>query len=190
MRGFLSQFRKLTTRALRSNETLAERRFRRGLSYVRANNSHFRRQVAIGPYIVDFACHGEKIVVEIDGDTHGQEIQRRRDQKRDRYLTSRGYRVLRFWNNDVIENLDACIERVQLAIDAKKEAPTSPLAGEVGALRGAPGGGPSKNASLLPPLPGGCAADPPRQGEGFNPAQPAQPTRERQSIDNCGGGNA
>ncbi len=67
---------------------------------------HWRRQVPIGPYIVDFACHSPAVVIEVDGDTHGTETGIKRDAVRDRYLAERGYEVVRFTNRDVVENAE------------------------------------------------------------------------------------
>jgi len=73
---------------------------------------HFRRQVPIGPYIADFACHRSKVIVELDGSQHGLDENVQRDAKRTAFLNSRGYRVLRFWNGDVLKNLDNIVEDI------------------------------------------------------------------------------
>lgn len=70
----------------------------------------FRRQVVIGPYIVDFVCHDRRLVIECDGGQHAS--QKSYDQKRDQWLQKQGYRVLRFWDNEVLQNLDAVLERI------------------------------------------------------------------------------
>jgi very-short-patch-repair endonuclease len=75
------------------------------------NGSHFRRQVQIGPYIADFACHELKLVIEIDGGQHGAQTEK--DEMRTRRLESEGYRVLRFWNNDVLANIDGVLAEIQ-----------------------------------------------------------------------------
>ncbi len=72
--------------------------------------SHFRRQVQIGPYIADFACHELKLVIEIDGGQHG--LQTKKDEMRTRRLEAEGYRVLRFWNNDVLSNVDGVLSQI------------------------------------------------------------------------------
>jgi very-short-patch-repair endonuclease len=82
----------------------------------------FRKQHPIGPYIADFACYPLKIVVEVDGATHGTEEERRHDAKRDAYLTRSGWIVLRFTNEDVYKDLDSVIEAIGLAVhDARAE---------------------------------------------------------------------
>ena len=70
----------------------------------RQEGYHFRRQVEIGTYYVEFACHSPALVIEVDGDTHAVEPQQANDAVRDDYLRGRGYCVLRFWNNDVMDN--------------------------------------------------------------------------------------
>jgi len=62
----------------------------------------FRRQLPIGPYIVDFCCLEQKLVIELDGGQHT--ISTQQDQNRDRFLNGEGFKVLRFWNNDLLEN--------------------------------------------------------------------------------------
>ncbi len=69
----------------------------------------FRRQSPIGPYIVDFECRAARVVVELDGGHHGKGEQVARDTERDRWLESRGYIVLRFWNNEVLFETDAVL---------------------------------------------------------------------------------
>ena len=72
----------------------------------------FRRQYVIGPYIVDFVCLQRRLVVEVDGGQHGQE-RAGYDAERTRWLQSRGHRVLRFWNNDVLRNVDGVLEVIR-----------------------------------------------------------------------------
>src|SRR5882762_9682532 len=86
---------------LRSNLTDAERRMWYRLRAHRFDGYKFKRQVPVGPYVVDFACLGRKLVVEVDGGQHAENL---RDKARDDYLRTRGFRVLRFWNNDVLTN--------------------------------------------------------------------------------------
>lgn len=65
----------------------------------------FRRHAPIGPYIADFACFAPRPVIEVDGGQHGPE----RDARRDAYFAEQGFQVLRFWNNEVSGNLEACM---------------------------------------------------------------------------------
>src|SRR6185437_7190696 len=88
-------------RAMRRTPTDAELRLWRLLRDRRLNGIKFLRQVPIGPYIVDFLCVGAKLIVEADGSQHAE---CNRDKVRDAYLASQGWRVLRFWNNEVLRN--------------------------------------------------------------------------------------
>jgi very-short-patch-repair endonuclease len=89
--------------------------------------SHFRRQVRLGHYIVDFACHTLRIVIEIDGGQHA--VQATQDARRTKFLEAEGYRVLRFWNNEVLTNTDGVLEVIQSAI-LTTPTPTPPHKGE------------------------------------------------------------
>jgi very-short-patch-repair endonuclease len=80
---------------------------------------HFRRQGVIGPYYVDFLCTERKLVIEVDG---GQHVERAGyDVRRTHYLEARGYRVLRYWNDDVLLRTEAVLEDI-----ARKSAPPRP----------------------------------------------------------------
>jgi very-short-patch-repair endonuclease len=99
-------------RAMRTNPTEAERRLWWHLWHrVTVPGSHFRRQVQIGPYIVDSLYRPANLVVEVDGGQHAQ--QEAADLQRTRALQARGYRVLRFWNNDVLTNIDGLLEEIR-----------------------------------------------------------------------------
>ena len=82
---------------------------------------HFRRQATVGRYFCDFASHKLKLVVELDGGQHADNAD---DERRTAFLAGKGYRVLRFWNNDVIENLDGVLLAIQSAIE--QAAPPTP----------------------------------------------------------------
>ena len=71
---------------------------------------HFRRQIPIGPYIVDFVCFKAKLVVEVDGGQHATVTAE--DARRTRWLESQGFRVLRFWNSEVLAELDSVLEEI------------------------------------------------------------------------------
>ncbi|HEY1386471.1 MAG TPA: endonuclease domain-containing protein [Dongiaceae bacterium] len=88
-------------RRLRNNMTDAERPLWRFLRQRQVNGLRFRRQVPIDHYIVDFACLEARLIIEVDG---GQHADSETDKKRDAYLHSQGFRVLRLWNNDVSSN--------------------------------------------------------------------------------------
>ena len=75
----------------------------------------FKRQIPIDPYIVDFACLRRKLVIEVDG---GQHAENRSDEVCDRYLQDKGFRVLRFWNTDVLTNTEGVLEVIMNALVA------------------------------------------------------------------------
>jgi very-short-patch-repair endonuclease len=76
--------------------------------------SHFRRQALVGPYVVDFASRKAKLVIELDGGQH--DWQQAADATRTRHIEAAGYRVLRFWNNDVLGNLEGVLTEIQCAL--------------------------------------------------------------------------
>jgi very-short-patch-repair endonuclease len=114
--------------AMRLTPTDAERKLwwnlRRRLT---VPGSHFRRQVRLGHYIVDFACHDLRVAIELDGGQHGEHVAR--DARRTKFLESQGYRVLRFWNNEVLTNIEGVLEAIQSAVLATP-TPTPPHRGE------------------------------------------------------------
>ncbi|MFZ0421710.1 MAG: DUF559 domain-containing protein [Xanthobacteraceae bacterium] len=119
---------KIRARAMRSSPTKAEQKLWWHLRHRLAlSDSHFRRQVHLGRYIVDFASHQLRIVVEIDGGQHAVRVNL--DATRTKFLESEGYRVLRFWNNEVLENIDGVLETIQSAI-LPTPTPTPPHKGE------------------------------------------------------------
>ncbi len=75
----------------------------------------FRRQSPIGRYIADFVCHEARLILEVDGGQHGSGEQKRRDEVRDRWFVEHGYRTLRVWKNDVLQNLEGVLEVILLA---------------------------------------------------------------------------
>ena len=114
---------------LRTYMTDAEQKLWRALRS-RGAGTKFRRQVPLGPYIVDFVCFESKLIVELDG---GQHAESARDARRDRYFTDQGYRVLRFWNNDVLKNMEGVLIRITEFTDPSPgalRAPPSPSRGE------------------------------------------------------------
>ena len=119
-------------RKLRRDVTDAERKLWRTLRTLPMDGSHFRRQATIGPYFADFACHAKRLVIELDGGQHGEDQHAVRDARRDNYMKGEGYRVLRFWNNDVMQNLDGVLDVIAEAISAPLPPtpdPSPPLRG-------------------------------------------------------------
>ena len=111
---------------LRTNMTDAERKLWRALR-ARSIGSKFRRQVPLGRYVADFVCFESKTIVEVDGSQHAEIA---RDMARDRYFVDRGYRVLRFWNNDVLTNLEGVLAAIAATYPSpgasEADAPPSP----------------------------------------------------------------
>ncbi len=95
---------RVRARTLRQNMTEAERRVWQILRSHQMNGYRFRRQVPIGRSIADFACHEARLIVEIDGGEHDRSSPR--EAERSGFLQNEGYRILRFWNNEVLANLD------------------------------------------------------------------------------------
>ncbi len=102
-------------RQLRRNATEAEKRLWRVLQELPIKR-RFRRQHPIGRRIVDFACPGCKLVIELDGGQHAMQLAA--DQTRTMELSRYGYRVIRFWNNDVIDNLAGVVDKVMRELES------------------------------------------------------------------------
>jgi very-short-patch-repair endonuclease len=101
-------------RHLRRNNTIAEQRLWNRLRSRALHGIKFVRQEPVGPYIVDLVCREQRLIIEVDG---GQHAENSRDAVRDRWLQDRGYRVLRFWNNDVIGNVEGVLEAIAQAVE-------------------------------------------------------------------------
>ncbi len=110
MRTVSKQEMKSRARKLRKNATLAESNLWYTLRNRGLNGYKFHRQFLIGSYIVDFVCWEKKLVVEIDGGQHLENSQY--DGNRTTYLNSRGFRVLRYWNNDVLDKTQAVLNNI------------------------------------------------------------------------------
>jgi len=100
---------------MRAEPTDAERVLWQRLRHdIKLVGSHFRRQAVIGPFIVDFASRKAKLVIELDGGQH--DWQQASDALRTQRIEAAGYRVLRFWNNDVLGNLEGVLNEIQRAL--------------------------------------------------------------------------
>ena len=105
-------------RKLRKEPTPAERKL---WAYLRGNKLHgvnFRRQHAIGRYIPDFCSVKEKLIIELDGSQHLE--QKEYDAERTKYLESQGYRVIRFWNNQVMNDIEAVVRAITIALESNE----------------------------------------------------------------------
>jgi very-short-patch-repair endonuclease len=91
------------------------------------DGSHFRRQVPIGPFIADFACMAAHLVIEVDGSQHAHDRAEEYDERRTRWFLKEGYRVLRFWNGDLVRNMDGVMETIYAALYGSPDAPPVPL---------------------------------------------------------------
>lgn len=111
-------------KSLRSNQTEAEARLWYHLRAHRFMGLKFKRQKPVGRYIADFVCWERRLIIELDGGQHAEQVAY--DQRRDVWLRSQGYKVLRFWNNDVIQELEAVLEQVRCAV-ACEPSPLAPL---------------------------------------------------------------
>jgi very-short-patch-repair endonuclease len=126
---------RVRSRSLRRSLTAAERIIWYAVRAHRLNGASFRRQTPIGPFIVDFVCHDARLIIEIDGGQHFEAQNEKRDARRDRFLASKGYRVLRFSNHDVMTNRQGAVEAIDAALAASPSQPTpaSGGGGEAGA---------------------------------------------------------
>jgi len=118
-------------RSLRSNQTDAEQRLWKLLRANRLEGWKFRRQFPIGRYIVDFACPAAKLIVEADGGQHNESAH---DVVRDRWLAGEGWKVIRFWNTDILTNEEGVLSAVLASLPPLPNP--SPTRGE--GLSGAP----------------------------------------------------
>jgi very-short-patch-repair endonuclease len=96
-------------KTLRRTMTRAETLLWRHLKANRLAGPAFRRQTPMGKYIVDFVAHSRKLIVEVDGESHDFVERQTHDERRDRWFASRGYRVLRFTNDEVTKNLEGVV---------------------------------------------------------------------------------
>ena len=111
-------------RRLRQNRTDAERALWERLRRKQLDRLRFRQQVPIGPYVVDFLCPKQRLIVEVDGGQHA--VATAADLERAAWLEGRGFRVVQFWNNDVVQNLDGVIETILLALRSEVSPPPHP----------------------------------------------------------------
>jgi very-short-patch-repair endonuclease len=121
-------------RKLRARMTDAERKLWFALKDRRFDAFKFRRQVPIGPYVADFVCFEARLIVEVDGGQHAESV---RDVERDNWLVKNEFRVVRFWNNDVLQNLEGVLTNLTVELERTphpssrlRETPPSPARGE------------------------------------------------------------
>ena len=111
---------------LRKNSTDAERLLWRQLRAKQIQGCKFRRQEPTGNYVVDFICFEKRLVVEVDGGQHAIEIQK--DRERDDWFKKEGFKVLRFWNNEVLGNIEGVLQVITRGLSLSPH-PTLPHKG-------------------------------------------------------------
>lgn len=141
-------------KALRRRMTGPEAKLWVHLKRIKTIDTHFRKQVPIGDYVVDFACLRGRLVIEVDGEQHGRFARSQADIRRDEDLRSQGFTVLRFWNDDVLRSIDAVLDTIHASLhgspsavprsmskrrDGQGRPPSSPSMGEVVRLAGPEG---------------------------------------------------
>ena len=107
----------IRARNLRNNMTEQEKKLWYYLRKRFINNYRFRRQYPIGNYVVDFICREKNLIIELDGGQHNEEQAIIYDKERAEYLESRGFRVIRFWNNDIDTNIEAVLGEIVKYLD-------------------------------------------------------------------------
>lgn len=111
-------------RRLRQQMTPHEMRLWACLRAWRADDLKFRRQVTLGPYIVDFACFRPKIVVELDGGQHTSTAHAAKDAIRDAWLDREGFTVFRAWNHEVDDDIDAVLDGLRNRVESRRKGPS------------------------------------------------------------------
>ena len=109
-------------RVLRNALTDAEKLLWNSIRRCQIKGVKFKRQYLIGSYIVDFICHSHKLIIEVDGNQHMEQTEY--DANRTEFLEARGYKVLRFWNNEIFLHLSGVLESIWLTINTP--SPTLP----------------------------------------------------------------
>ena len=122
-----TSIRRTAAKKLRANTTPHERILWRALKELPVEGTHFRRQAPIGRYIVDFLCPAKHLIIELDGGHHNDDETAKRDHERQFWLEQEGYRVVRFWNSEVTNDLTAVLERIYVELYGSREAELAPL---------------------------------------------------------------
>jgi very-short-patch-repair endonuclease len=100
-------------RELRQKQTDAEKLLWYKIRDRQLYGCKFRRQQPFDSYVVDFVCQEQQLIVEIDGGQHSEALIKAADEQRTRHLEAKGYRILRFWNTDVIQNMEGVLEKIK-----------------------------------------------------------------------------
>jgi very-short-patch-repair endonuclease len=122
-----TSIRKAAAKKLRANTTPHERILWRALKELPVDGTHFRRQAPIGPYVVDFFCPAKHLIIELDGGHHNDDAIAKRDIERQRWLEREGYRVVRFWNSEIADDLTAVLELIYVELYGSRQAEVEAL---------------------------------------------------------------
>lgn len=118
----IDKFKRETVRRLRMNSTAAETKLWRYLRQFETRGTHSPRQVPIGNFVVDFACMAARLIIEVDGSHHSEAPRLVRDAERTGWLEAEGYRVLRFWNNDIADNPAGVLDVIHAALYGSRDS--------------------------------------------------------------------
>ena len=116
-------------KSLRCRQTETERLLWKHLRAKQFEGLKFRRQQPIGKYIADFVCFEKRVIIELDGGQHALPRERLKDQERDRWLEAQGFRVLRFWDNDVFTNTEGVLEVIRETLLPSPSPQSPPIKG-------------------------------------------------------------
>jgi very-short-patch-repair endonuclease len=106
----------LRSRALRKQSTVAEKLLWQKLRRKQFHGLRFRRQFPLGPFFGDFVCLPARLVIEVDGGQHAESPHAEHDSRRSEWLRNQNFRMLRFWNIDIFENLDGVLDRIDFVM--------------------------------------------------------------------------
>jgi very-short-patch-repair endonuclease len=107
-------------RDLRKNTTLPEQQLWKALRKCQLNGYRFRRQMVLGRYIADFVCLNARLVIELDGNHHGE--QQGYDRERDNWMQQQQFQVLRFWNHEILNHQEAVLQQISQALQRSHHA--------------------------------------------------------------------
>jgi very-short-patch-repair endonuclease len=120
-------------RRLRRRQSDAEEKLWLNLRNRQLNGLKFRRQQSLGNYIVDFISFDVKLIIEVDDGQHNETVTTEKDEQRTKWLEGKGYQVIRFWNNDVLENVEGVLTKIREILEIRSHPHlTSPVKGEEG----------------------------------------------------------
>jgi very-short-patch-repair endonuclease len=122
-----TSIRRATAKKLRSSTTPHERALWRALKELPVSGTHFRRQAPIGPYVVDLFCPAAYLIIELDGGHHNDDETAEQDRARQLWLEREGYRVIRFWNSEIANDLNAVMERIYVELHGGRDAEAAQL---------------------------------------------------------------